>query len=258
MIFIGLAVLLLLALAAKLLRWRRWSLGLCWLALVLFFAVACGPVPQWLLDQLQRPYAVTVSGSWAPRNAIVLLTAGTTRMPAAGTLQPSLFAYGRIVQAAMLYRECKASGQACLLLVSGGDSQHHGTPEAVVYARVLRRLGVAAADLQREPRSMNTWQNAKFSRPLLQAYAPQKLLLVTSGIHLQRSLLYFRHFGLRPTPMRADDLQAMLSLRPRAWNLTVGDAAIHEYLGIARFYVYNALGWNAESPRGPAIPVDVP
>lgn len=258
MTFIVLAVLLLLVLAAKYLRWRRWSSGLFWLALLFFFAVACGPVPRWLLGQLQRPYAVTVAGTWAPRNAIVLLTAGTTRMPATGTLEPSLFAYGRIVQAAMLYRECKAAGQQCRVLVSGGDSQHHGAPESVVYGAVLRRLGVAAADLEREPRSMNTWQNAKFSRPLLQAYAPQKLLLVTSGIHLRRSMLYFRYFGLRPEPMRADDIEAIMSPWPRSWNLTVCDAAMHEYLGVARFYVYNALGWNAAPPDGPVIPVGAP
>ncbi|TAL84806.1 MAG: YdcF family protein [Rhodanobacter sp.] len=258
MVFIVLAVLSLLALAAKYLQWRRGFVGLVGLALLLFFAVACGPVPRWLLGQLQRPYAVTLVGAWAPRNAIVLLTAGTTRMPATGILEPSLFAYGRIVRAAMLYRDCKASGQQCRLLVTGGDSQHHGAPESVVYGAVLRQLGVSATDLQQETRSMNTWQNAKFTRPLLQAYAPQKLLLVTSGIHLRRSMLYFRYFGLRPEPVRADALEAIMSPWPRAWNLTVCDAAIHEYLGIARFYVYNALGWNIEPPRGPLIPARVP
>ena len=221
---------------------------------LLFLAVACGPLPRWMLDNLQHGYPARVSGPWASRNAIELLGAGTTRITPDAPLQPSLFAWGRIARAAMLYRDCKMSGQQCLLLVSGGDSQHHGRPEAVVYAEVLLRLGVAPADLQWEPHSMNTWQNAQFSRPLLRAFDPQKLLLVSSGIHLRRSLLYFEHFGLRPQPVRGGDVEAVLSPWPLAWNMVLCDAALHEYLGIARFRVYNALGWNAPAVRSPLIP----
>ncbi len=233
---------------------RRSAHALVGFTALLFLAVACGPLPRWMLDNLQRGYPATVSGPWASRNAIELLGAGTTRTSEDAPLQPSLFAWGRIARAVMLYRECKASGQQCLLLVSGGDSQHHGRPEAVVYAEALLQLGVAPADLQWEPHSMNTWQNAKFSRPLLQAFDPQKLLLVSSGIHLRRSLLYFDHFGLRPQPVRGGDVEAVLSPWPLAWNMALCDAALHEYLGIARLRVYNALGWNAPAVRSPLIP----
>lgn len=225
------------------------------LALLLFLAVACGPLPRWLLLRLQQPYAATSVGRWAPRNAIVLLGAGSIRFTAAADLAPSILADGRILQAAMLYRDCKASRQDCRLLVSGGDSQHHGEAEAVIYAAVLRRLGVQPQDLQVESRSMNTWQNAEFTRPLLQAYQPQKLLLVTSGFHLSRSLLYFAHFGMRPTPVRGDQLQASLTFWPQAWNVALCDLALHEYVGMARFRVYNAMGWNAPPVRGPVLPL---
>ena len=233
---------------------RRSAHALVGFTALLFLAVACGPLPRWMLNHLQSGYPAEAAGPWASRNAIELLGAGTTRTSEDAPLQPSLFAWGRIARAVMLYRECKASGQQCLLLVSGGDSQHHGRPEAVVYAEVLVQLGVAPADLQWEPHSMNTWQNAKFSRPLLQAFDPQKLLLVSSGIHLRRSLLYFDHFGLRPQPVRGGDVEAVLSPWPLAWNMALCDAALHEYLGIARLRVYNALGWNAPAVRSPLIP----
>ncbi|OOG46683.1 YdcF family protein [Rhodanobacter sp. C01] len=232
---------------------RRLASGLAGLALLLFLAVGCGPLPRWLLHSLQAPYMGTVGG-WAPRNAIVLLGAGTTRVAPGATLEPSLFAYGRIVQAARLYRDCKASGQQCMLLVSGGDSQHHGMAEAAVYAPVLLGLGVSAQDLQLESRSMNTWQNAQFSRPLLQAYDPQKLVLVSSAIHLRRSMLYFTHFGLRPVPAHGDTIAAMITAWPQSSNLALCDDALHEYLGVAQYHVYNALGWNAPPVLAPLIP----
>jgi len=241
---IALATLLLLALLAGW-RGRRWlARSLVVLALSLLLAAGCGPLPQWLLAGLQGPYAATASGSWAPRNEIVLLGAGTTPVGYGG-LEPSFFADGRIVQTVALYRDCKVAGRACRVLVSGGVAQHHGEAEAVVYGKVLRRLGVPMQDLQLETRSMNTWQNARFSRPLLRDYGAQRVLLVSSGFHLRRSLLYFAHFGIRPTPVRGDWLAPVWSFAPLGWNLALTDAAWHEYVGIARYHVYNALGWNA-------------
>ena len=252
-----LIVLVILGVCVVLAAWagyRRLARVVGGLGVLLFLLVACGPLPALMLRDLQAGYPAQATGPWAARNAIVLLGAGTARTTRAASLEPALFAWGRIAEAAMLYRQCKVSGQACLLLVSGGDSQHHGQPEAVVYAGVLRRLGVPAADIAVESRSMNTWQNAKFSRPLLLAFAPQRLLLVTSGIHLRRSLLDFGHFGMRPQPLRGDAINAVLSPWPLAWNLAVFDAALHEYLGVAQYYFYNAMGWNAPALRSPLIP----
>jgi hypothetical protein len=36
-----------------------------------------------------------------------------------------------------------------------------------------------------------------------------------------------------------------MSWWPQSWNLALCDLALHEYLGIARYYEYNAMGWNA-------------
>jgi uncharacterized SAM-binding protein YcdF (DUF218 family) len=91
----------------------------------------------------------------------------------------------------VLYRNCKSTGKQCLVLVSGGDPQHHGMAESTVYASVLSALGVSPQDIQAETLSRNTFENARYSRSLILAYDPQTLVLVTSGIHLRRSLIYF-------------------------------------------------------------------
>jgi uncharacterized SAM-binding protein YcdF (DUF218 family) len=234
---------------------RHWlGRGVGATALVLFLAIACGPLPAWLLDNLQEDHSSAPFIHWSARNVIVLLAAGTTRSSTGLSLQPTLFANGRIIKAAELYRQCKRSGQQCLLLVSGGDSQHHGSAESTVYARVLAALGVSVQDIQTETLSMNTFENARYSRALVLIYDPQTLVLVTSGIHLRRSLIDFRHFSMTPIPVAGDQLEATLAFWPQASNLELCDVALHEYIGIAQYYVYNALGWNSMPVLGPAKP----
>lgn len=253
----SLMLLLLLVLLAALARWTRrprLARGLALLTLLLFFAVACGPVPRLLLQHLQDTYASTAPDAWADRNAIVVLGVGTTRASASAPLEPPVFAYGRLTRAASLYRDCKAAQRQCMVLVTGGDPQKHGSAEAVVYAAALRQLGVPDADLEVEPRSMTTWQNAQFTRPMLLAYQPERMLLLTSGFHMRRSLLYFAHFGMHPEPVRGDEINATLPSWPEAWNIALCDLALHEYAGIARYDIYNMLGWNTPPILAPAIP----
>lgn len=251
MVFTVLLVWLVLAGLAAWRRRPRLACGLGGGALLLFLLVGCGPVPRWLLTRLQLPYAATPQQAWAARNAIVLLGFGTEWPQAGGAPQPSILADGRIVKAAELYHACKAAGRQCLLLVSGGDSQLHHVAEATVYGDVLRRLGIPAQDLMLETHSRSTWQNAQFSRPLLQAWAPQRVFLVSSGFHLRRSLLYFAHFGIHPVPVSGGELRARMSSWPLSWNVAVCDIALHEYAGIARYHEYNLMGWNA--PPLPAL-----
>ena len=238
-----LLILVLLGIALRWLRWRRLATTCLVVALAAVLAIGCGPVPRLLLAHLQDGYP-TGHADWGQRNAIILLGSGSYRDDA-GRATPSLFANARLLRAAMLYRACKATGADCRVEASGGDAARHGTPEATLYGEALQRLGVPASDLLLERRSMNTWQNAQFSAPLLRDYGADRVLLVSSGTHLRRADLYFRHFGVHATPVRADYLAASLAWLPQAWNLAVTDLALHEYIGIARYYVYEAMGWNA-------------
>lgn len=249
-----LAVLFLLLLLAACLshwRWRRTARTLVVLCVLVFLGVGCGPLARWLVDSLQVKAQAEPTVAWAERNAIVVLGAGTAVVEEGRPLLPSYFVNGRVLRAAQLYTACKEAGKDCHVIVSGGDAQNHGEAEATVYGRALRALGIPAADLSLEARSMTTWQNAQFSRPILAAYAPQRIVLVTSAVHLPRSLLYFGHFGIVPQPVAGDWLNARREPLPDSWNFVVADAAWHEYLGIWRYHVYNLLGWNA--PKAPPL-----
>ncbi|HEY4292432.1 YdcF family protein [Luteibacter sp.] len=217
--------------------WTFSILALSWL----FFA-GCGPLAGLLLTHLQAGFSPDVT-QWGQRNAIILLGAGTV-LDSAGVVEPSLYANGRILRAAQLYRACKATGAECKLEVSGGDAMKLKQSEADVYAISLDRLGVPRTDLMLEGRSMNTFQNAQFSKPLLVAYGADKVVLVSSAVHLKRVALYFAHFGIRGETVRGDYVRARYDWLPTSENLSFADFAIHEYIGVARYRLYNAMGWN--------------
>jgi uncharacterized SAM-binding protein YcdF (DUF218 family) len=245
-----LTLFLILLLLAALLGWRRRRRGastVVVLAVAWLFFAGCGPFTAFVLGNLQSGFAPDVSG-WGHKNAIILLGAGTVRT-GAGAVEPSLYADGRILRAAELYRSCKATGADCKVEVSGGDAMRTGMAEADTYAITLDRLGVPRADMLLEARSMNTFQNAQNSQPLLKTYGADKVVLVSSAIHLKRAVLYFAHFGIRTEPVRGDYVAARYDWLPTAENLFFADFALHEYVGVWRYHVYNALGWNV--PRVP-------
>jgi uncharacterized SAM-binding protein YcdF (DUF218 family) len=230
--------------------WRRTAWAFSVTALILVMAIGCGPAAAWLLGPLQVIYPAESSTGWGRRSAIILLGGGTEQVAASGATETTVLAYGRLVKALELYLACKHEGGDCFILASGGDPRRHGASEAAVYGVQLRKLGVGSADIVLEEQSLNTWQNAQLSARLLRQHPADRIFLVTSGIHVRRSLLYFAHFGVNATPVRADYAAAVMSLLPLAYNFALADLAIHEYAGILRYHIYQMLGWNvaADSP----------
>ncbi len=233
----------LLAAALGWLGWRRTCVVGLVLALLGFFAIGCGPVPRVLLARLQAPYAVPPPLLWAPSNAIVLLTGGAVRAPHA-PVEPGRTAYGRIVQTAVLYHDCRSARVRCTVLVSGGDAGRVGRPLSDVYARTLGQLGVPEGDMVLERRSMDTWQNAVYAAPLLRQIGAQRVWLVTSGFHMRRAMLDFAAAGIRPIAVRSDYLKVLGSWRPKASNFQLMDTALHEYAGVLAYHLYQWSGRN--------------
>jgi uncharacterized SAM-binding protein YcdF (DUF218 family) len=233
--------------------WRRSAWSVFGVAAVLGLAIGCGPVAAGLLAGLQQGYPGDIVGAWGPHAAIVLLGGGDERVSESRTIETSPLAYGRVMKALELYQACKGQGGDCYILASGGDPQRYGTSEAAVYGAHLRAAGVPAADIVLEQKSLNTWQNAWFSAPLIQQRPATRVALVTSGIHVRRAQLYFRHFGVQASPVRADHVSAVMSPVPLSWNFLLADLALHEYEGILRYHLYQALGWNVTARGAGAL-----
>ncbi len=229
------------------------SVVLFMLSVVGFIWIGGGFLPHLLLDRLQKNFIPLEKPIWQKQNAMILLGAGTLHVPNENKIVPTVIAYARIYEAARLYFSCKKDSVGCSVIVSGGDAAAAGESEAVIYQKALIDLGVASSDIILEQNSRNTYQNAEFTSAILQKQSFNQIVLVTSGIHMERALLYFSAFGVKPTPAPSDYLSAMTSYFPLGYNFAMADFALHEYLGVARFHLYNYLGWNKHSAAPGAL-----
>ena len=158
----------------------------------------------------------------------------------------------RVFYGAQLYRE----GKAPIVIASGGRIEWKGSgpPESGDIAVILETLGVPKEAIIEEPRSLNTYENALYVRQILQEKGIKRVLLVTSAMHMPRSLLIFKRQGIEAIPAPTDFLvteadinetsstpQAiLLNAVPDADNLYKTTRALKEYLGRV---VYSLKGW---------------
>jgi uncharacterized SAM-binding protein YcdF (DUF218 family) len=220
---------------------------------ILLVAVGCGPLPEVALRSLQTSDAGEPVHAWQSKAAIIVLGGGTEQVEGTRAVEVPALVYGRIVKTLELYLQCKRNGKACLVIVSGGDPRKLGTSEGKVYGEVLVKVGVDPADLVIEGRSLTTWQNAQFCAAWLSEHPQEQVVLVTSGLHLRRAVLYFSHFGIRTVPARADYVRATLTAMPVSYNFLLMDLALHEYAGLLRYRVYELLGWNIKAQQPGAL-----
>ncbi|MBS0463187.1 MAG: YdcF family protein [Proteobacteria bacterium] len=256
-----LCLLLALALFALWRACRKTAAALVATALLALVLGSTPWLPGRLVRGLQAGFSQRTPAQWGQRPLIVVLGMGTERdavgaenstpaQHASADSTPPLdvgkYAYSSLLAALDLYHACAAQrgDAACHVLVSGGDPLLLGRSEAQVYAQRLIASGMPAQALLIEGASRNTFENAKFSAALVQRQHFDQIVLVASALHLRRSVIDFRHFGLNVVPLRPDTISPSPRLLPNAGNLFLTDAALHEYLGIAQYHAYQALGWN--------------
>lgn len=236
-------ILLMMALVSLFFNRQRGGIVFTLLAAVLFYFVGSGFLTQMTLNSLQS-YPPLLTPHWKDRNAILLLGIGTQSWPNSSLITTHFLGYSRIHEAARLYYLCKQQAVVCRVITIGGDPTHHGATESNIMARELIEIGIPAADIIMEPKSRNTFENAKYSSEIIHSQKFDDLILVTSGFHMRRSLLLFQIFNLYPQSAPSDRLTTRISLIPLSQNFTYLDLALHEYLGMAQYYLYNFMGWN--------------
>lgn len=144
----------------------------------------------------------------------------------------------RVISAAELWQAKKASS----IIVSGGSTQGP-ISEATRMAELLKRLGVPAAAIRLEEKSLNTEGNAREVATLTGA-GSQHILLVTSSLHMRRAVAYFAAQGFLVTAAPTDHRvprysNAVPGWMPQIKHLDTSTAAIHEWVG---YWIAKQLG----------------
>jgi len=148
-----------------------------------------------------------------------------------------------VLYAARLYR----AGKAPLILASGGKLPWlQGGGEAIIIKDLLVEWGVPTKAVLTETSSRTTRENALYIRELLERHGFQRILLVTSAMHMPRAMATFSNLDIAVIPATTDITVVdklngnILDWLPTAGALQLSSMAIKEYLGI---WVYRLRGW---------------
>lgn len=207
---------------------------------------------SWLLRSLEWQNIPITS---LPRAESIVVLGGGTEPAFAPRPWINLNEEGdRVLYGAKLYRE----GKAPLLILSGGRIHWQGSeesPESADMAEIAQTMGVPKSAILQDSGSLNTYQNAVNVKKILNSQGVGlRVLLVTSALHMPRSLLIFKHQGIEaiaaPTDFQVteEDLRQMqsssqailLSLLPNVDSLQQSTRALKEYIGLV---VYRFRGW---------------
>lgn len=205
------------------------GLLICLIAIVMWvFSVS--PVSDRLLKGLEADFGIpeNVSG-----DVIVLLGGGVYgKAPDfSGTGAPSEEMMVRIVTAVRLQKKLNIP-----VIVSGGKVFKYKDAEAPIIKRFLVDLGVPDKKVIIEDRSRDTIENAMFTKEIMERHRFKKPLLVTSALHMKRSVLSFKKAGMNVMPFPAgfrtweNKKYGWEDYLP--WHFIDSYAAIHEYLGL--------------------------
>jgi uncharacterized SAM-binding protein YcdF (DUF218 family) len=243
---------LLLAALLLLRRRPRWVLGLGLAALLLLWIGGNRLVSLALVRSLEWQYLPPVV---TPQADVIVLLGGGERPAAQPQELPDVTNGGdRIIYAAWLYQR----GAAPHILASGGVvgvDGPTGDPGAESMRKLLGIMGVPDTAVWLEPRSRNTFENAVETKKLLDPEGIQRIILVTSAMHMPRAHAIFvrQGFDVIPAPtdyivsaaawdyyFSPDPAVQVFNLFPRADALNDTVSALKEYLGIV---VYRLRGW---------------
>jgi uncharacterized SAM-binding protein YcdF (DUF218 family) len=225
-------------------RWgRRWITAVLVAYLLLSTQAGAGLLARTLTGQ----YGPLTSADQARgARVIVILGSGSVNLRAAGrqlsfvTMEAGL----RVLEAARLVDLLNGP----LVIASGGVTERDGAavPESVALQRALIQLGVRPETIVLESQSKNTRDEVVIIKKMLAERGLTDFVLVTSPLHMRRSMLAFEQQGMHPVPSTSPLLPERTTgnhlLVPSDMWLSVGDAAIYEWL--ARGYYW----WNGWLP----------
>lgn len=245
---LGLACLLILV-AIVIWKRRRLQTAVLVLAFLVLYLAANPVVSLYFARTLEWQY---LPPEPLPQVDVIVVLGGATDMDGYPQTTVALNeAADRLWYAAWLYHE----GVAERLLLSGGMLPGHQRSEAERMAEALRLMNVPDEAMLLESESLNTYENATLSKPILQRENAHSVLLVTSALHMPRAVAIFEKQGVpviaAPTDYEflqldwqtiemADWFFLALDLLPDTDALELTTRTLKEYVGI---FIYRLRGW---------------
>lgn len=151
----------------------------------------------------------------------------------------------RGLQALQLYKQ----GRIRKILITAGPGSliYRDKFESGYYRDFLIRIGVPASDIITDSLANNTYQNAVNSKAIMdKLYPGGRFLLITSAMHMRRSLGCFEKVGLKVTPYAVGRLSTLPYYNveylfiPDLEALQNWSFLMHEWIG---YLIYKVTGY---------------
>ncbi|MER1966966.1 YdcF family protein [Castellaniella sp. GW247-6E4] len=234
--------LLLLAVILSMARWRKTAalIAATSVGWVLFWSLPTSSL--WAGGLLEQRYP-SIQADRQPTEQAIVVLGGNTANNRDNWFEPydRSTAVPRTETALALYE----AGRAPMIIVSGA-ALDGGQSEAHMMAMALRNRGVPSWAIIQEGRSFTTRENAVYTAELLRRLKIDRVLLVTSALHMPRAMASFQKMGITPVaapspPQIVVPEQPDFSFwEPDMRTLDASRSIVKEYLGLL---VYWVRGW---------------
>jgi uncharacterized SAM-binding protein YcdF (DUF218 family) len=220
-------------------RFRRAGMRLLIVSFILLVLVGILPVGNLLVQPLERRFPVWDPAHGVPDGIVVLggaLNPLLSRIYGAPQLNGSVERVTVIPLLARTYPHAR-------IIYSGGDASllaDEGREANYLYP-LLDSFGVPRERVMLEDRARNTYENAVFTKQLMQPKPGERWLLVTSAAHMPRAIGCFRRAGFAVEAYPVDwNTRPGVTLWPGshiAHGLQILDFAAHEWTGLLAYWL---------------------
>ncbi len=182
-------------------RWRRLGLWLVGLSILVGSAASVLPVGRWLTSPLENRFPQAALP--AELDGIVLLGGSFNALL---TEERGQIALNDTAERVTEFLTLARRFPAARLVFSGGSGAITpiGPLEAEMAADLFADLGLDPARVEFEAKSRNTFENALYSKELINPQEGETWLLVTSASHMPRAVGSFRRVGWEVLPYPVD------------------------------------------------------
>jgi uncharacterized SAM-binding protein YcdF (DUF218 family) len=194
------AALLVAAALLALTRWRRLALATAVLAIAWSGLLAIPSISDWVRGRIEQQYP-PVDETTLPQGDAIVVLGGASHFywMERKNVSPYELENSRLAAGARAW----LAGKAPVVVLSGGGDNggNEAASEARLMANAIQRLGVPQDVLLLETRSRNTRDNARYTAELAQQHGFDRILLVTSSLHMPRAVLEFAKENVHVVPV---------------------------------------------------------
>jgi uncharacterized SAM-binding protein YcdF (DUF218 family) len=205
------------------LAWRRrprWAIATATTALLILLLSSNAWVATRLTQSLEWRH---LPPNPVPTADAIVVLGGSTRSAIYPRPWVDLMESGdRVLHGIRLYQ----AGNAPKLIFSGGRIvwRGGGATEASDMAEIAVAFGVPRSAILQEPDSLNTYQNAVNVNALMAQEGIERVLLVTSAMHMPRALGIFMKLGIPAIAAPTDFIVSCPNRGGNRWHPPSGDA----------------------------------